>query len=89
MTDSKNHQDITPDSRQGVRQHSQTFIAQISSPLPPPEMLVGYECAQPGLGRAHLIIKIIPGISTFSRSLRFHSLFIRNINRPRGYIIYV
>jgi len=49
MTDSKNLQDNTPDQRQGGRQHSQTFIAQISSPLPPPEMLVSYERAQPGL----------------------------------------
>jgi len=49
MTDSKNHQDIAPDQKQGVRQHSQTFIAQITSPLPPPEMLVGYERAQTGL----------------------------------------
>lgn len=44
-----NPNNITTEQQPGVRKHSQTFIAQISSPLPPPEMLVGYEKAQPGL----------------------------------------
>lgn len=49
MTDLIDHQDITADQRRSARQHSKTFIAQISSPLPPPEMLAAYERAQPGL----------------------------------------
>ena len=47
MANSKNIQNTT--SKQPSLNHSQTFIAQFSSPLPPPEILANYEHTQPGL----------------------------------------
>ncbi|HEX4045017.1 MAG TPA: DUF2335 domain-containing protein [Gammaproteobacteria bacterium] len=82
MTDSKDLQDNTPDQRQGVRKHSQTFIAQISSPLPPPEMLMSYERAQPGL--INKIIEMTEAESTHRRELEKDKLQAEISNLQRG-----
>jgi uncharacterized membrane protein len=65
MIDSKNTQHNTSKQIQSGQKHSQTVIAQFSSPLPPPEMLATYERAQPGL-----INKIIEMTETESKHRR-------------------
>jgi uncharacterized membrane protein len=49
MTELKDHPTITAEQKQNIQQHSKTVLARISSPLPPPEMLAGYERVQNGL----------------------------------------
>lgn len=82
MIDSKDHQHISADYKKDVRQRSQTLIAQISSPLPPPEMLLAYERAQPGL--INKIIEMTERESEHRRDLEKNKLQAEMSSLQRG-----
>jgi uncharacterized membrane protein len=82
MTDSKDIQQNTARQTQSSAKHSQTVIAQFSSPLPPPEMLANYERAQPGL--INKIIEMTEKESNHRRELEKQKLLAEVESLHRG-----
>lgn len=82
MTDSKNIQHNTSKQAQPSPKHSQTVIAQFSSPLPPPEVLATYERAQPGL--INKIIEMTETESNHRRELEKQKLLAEINSLQRG-----
>jgi len=80
MTDSKDIQNTHKSHK--VQNHSQTLIAQFSSPLPPPEMLASYERAQPGL--IQKIIEMTEAESNHRRELEKQKLLAEVNSLQRG-----
>lgn len=81
MTDSKDIQQNTARQTHSSTKHSQTVIAQFSSPLPPPEILANYERAQPGL--INKIIEMTEKESNHRRELEKQKL-LAEIESLRG-----
>src|SRR3990167_10277638 len=68
--------------RYNVPSHSKFSIAQISSPLPPPEMLANYEQAQPGLVKK--IIEMTEAESHHRRELEKQKVLAEVDSLQRG-----
>jgi uncharacterized membrane protein len=76
LKDTQNHP-----SKQQSQRH-QTFIAQFSSPLPPPELLASYDKAQPGL--IQKIIEMTEAESNHRRELEKQKLLTEISSLQRG-----
>ena len=82
MTASTDVQHNTPKQPHNAQKHSQTVIAQFSSPLPPPEILATYERTQPGL--IAKIIEMTEAESNHRRDLEKQKLLAEVSSLQRG-----
>ena len=80
MSNTKGVQNNSSERRSGV--HTQTVIAQISSPLPPPEMLANYEHIQSGLIDKIIAMTDLEG--THRRDLERENLYAEIASLQRG-----